>query len=148
MAMPAFGEERADSSDTVSIPSPAQGQDLADRKQKICIICGKDCAGHRRVKDSRGYLCYRCARDEMKQERAGTVPCAECGRRVKEAGLITYGGIRICRKCHEDHRQAQKKVVKKVATHHFEIHEKQRLIIVAIIFVVLGLIVLWRQFMS
>jgi hypothetical protein len=136
---------RSENSDTVSIPAPAPGHDAADFREKICIVCGKNVAGHRRVKDSRGYLCYDCAKAEAKQEKAGTIPCAECGRRVKEAGLITYGGIRICRKCHEDHREAQKKAVKKVASHHFDVHEKKNLIIIAVIFVILAVIVIWRQ---
>jgi hypothetical protein len=136
---------RVENSDTVSIPAPAPGRDASDFREKICIVCGKNVAGHRRVKDSRGYLCYNCAKAEIKQEKAGTIPCAECGRRVKESGLVTYGGIRICRKCNEDHKQTQKKAVKKVATHHFDVHEKKNLIIIGIIFVVLALIVIWRQ---
>src|ERR1700722_18346956 len=32
----------------VDVPSP---------KEKICALCGKDVSGHRRVKDSRGYIC-------------------------------------------------------------------------------------------
>jgi hypothetical protein len=136
---------RAENSDTVSIPTPTAGTDAADFKEKICFVCGKNVAGHRRVKDSRGYLCYDCAKAEVKQEKAGTIPCAECGRRVKEGGLVNYGGIRICRKCHEDHKETQKKAVKKVATKHFDVHEKKNLIIIAVIFVVLALIVIWRQ---
>lgn len=136
----------SDPSDTVSIPAPAAGHDPSDFQEKLCIVCGKNVAGHRRVKDSRGYLCYDCAKAEIRQEKAGTIPCAECGRRVKEGGLVNYGGIRICRKCHEDHKEAKRKAVKKVATHHFDAHEKKGLIVLLVIFVILGLIVLWRQF--
>jgi hypothetical protein len=142
------GSSSSDPSDTVSIPTPVQGRDAADMAEKICIVCGKNVAGHRRVKDSRGYLCYDCAKAEVKDERAGTVPCAECGRRVKEGGLVNYGGIRICRKCHEDHKDTQKKAVKKVTTHHFDVHEKKNLIILAAIFAVLAAIVIWRQLMN
>jgi hypothetical protein len=139
--------KRTDPSDTVSIPTPQQGNDTADLVEKLCIVCGKNVAGHRRIKDSRGYLCYQCARDEMREERAGTVPCAECGRRVKEAGLVEYSGLKICRKCFQDHKETQRKVVKRVSTHHFDLHEKQGLLIVLAIFIILGLIVLWRQLM-
>ncbi len=135
---------RNDPSDTVSIPAP-EGRDEADRAQKLCIVCGKDVAGHRRVKDSRGYLCYDCAKAEVAQERAGTIPCAECGRRVKEGGIILYNGLKICRKCHEDHKTVKKKALKKVATHHFDAHEKRRIMILALVFLILGLIVLWQQ---
>jgi len=142
----AYGGTIDDPSDTVSIPSPmTQGQDLSDKRAKICIVCGKDVTGHRRIKDSRGYLCYNCAKDEMKQEREGTIPCAECGRRVKPGGIVVYNGLKICRKCHEAHKEVKKKAVKKVATHHFEKHEMQKIIIITVIFVILGAIVLWQQ---
>lgn len=136
---------REDPSDTVSIPSPSQTSQASRTAEKICVICGKNVAGHRRVRDSRGYLCYECAKAEIRQEREGKIPCAECGRYVKEAGLVQYGDIRICRKCYQDHKEASKKVIKKVSTHHYQLHEKRRLIVLSIIFVILGLIVLWQQ---
>src|SRR5581483_5890443 len=43
---------RANGSDTVSIPSLKGGYDAADGREKLCIVCGKNVAGHRRVKDS------------------------------------------------------------------------------------------------
>src|SRR4051812_10898161 len=62
------------SSDTVSIPVPPAAQTPAnplissdsatatsESAAKFCIKCGKDVTGHRRVKDSRGYMCYACA---------------------------------------------------------------------------------------
>ncbi|WP_428940925.1 hypothetical protein [Fontivita pretiosa] len=157
------GFSKDPSADTVSLPSPPReqgaqrssgssgaadvrgGNDLAGAPQKICVICGKNVAGHRRLKDSRGYLCLDCAKAEKRQEREGKVPCAECGRYVKPGGIVEYNGLRICRKCHEDHKQLQKKAVKKVATKHYEEHEKRNLLILLAIFVALGLIVLWRQ---
>src|SRR5687768_9421373 len=45
----------------IEVPLPAD----VNEKRKVCLVCGKDVAGHRRVKDSRGYMCYQCARDEM-----------------------------------------------------------------------------------
>lgn len=137
--------DASDPSDTVSLSAPSPGQDLGDNRPKVCIVCGKNVTGHRRVKDSRGYLCYACAKAEVAQERAGKIPCAECGRRVKEGGIVVYNGLKICRRCFEDHKQAKRKAIKKVSTHHFDAHEKLRLIYLAIIFVVLGLIVLWQQ---
>lgn len=128
-------------SDTVRIETPVP--DLNDaRASKVCIVCGKDTAGHRRVKDSRGYMCYPCAKAEMDAEKAGTVRCAECGRRVKPAGLVDYDGIRICRKCFNDHKELKKKAVKKVATRHYELHEKKTLMTLAIVFTVLLILIL------
>jgi len=140
------GEEK---DDTVSMPSP-QSQAVIERTtsaqpEKVCIVCGKNLSGHRRVKDSRGYMCYKCAKSEIDREHEGTIPCAECGRRVKEQGLINYSGIKICRRCYEDHKESKKKIVKKVATKQYEEHEKRNLIILAVVFVILGLIVLFTQ---
>ena len=134
--------ERDDSSDTVSIPSqPAET--TSDTAPKLCIVCGKNVSGHRRVKDSRGYLCYTCAKAEVKEEKKGTVPCTECGRRMKEAGLVAYKGKMICRTCFEHHREIDFKN-RKVATKEIDEYEKRNLYILAGVFVVLGLIIIWQ----
>jgi hypothetical protein len=142
------GGNGGDPSDTVSIPSPTPSRDIIDSRQKFCIVCGRDVAGHRRVKDSRGYLCYDCAKAEIANEKAGTIPCAECGRRVKEGGIFDYNSIKICRKCFDDHKEAQKKAVRKISTEHYDAHERRGLFILLAVFVVLGLIVLWRTFLQ
>ncbi len=128
-------------SDTVRIEVPIP--DVNDSPKKVCISCGKNVEGHRRVKDSRGYMCYSCAKEEMRTEKEGTVRCAECGKRVKPAGLVAYDGIKICRKCFNDHKELKKKVVKKVATRHYDVHEKQTLIWVSVVFGVLLILVLY-----
>src|SRR6266436_5989471 len=77
----------SNSSDTaVDMPSPAG----AASQPKICVLCGKDVSGHRRLKDSRGYVCYNCAKEEQRQERGGRVRCRSCGRLVKEEALNDY----------------------------------------------------------
>jgi DNA-directed RNA polymerase subunit RPC12/RpoP len=129
-------------SDTVRIEVPLPA-DLNESKEKRCITCGKDVTGHRRIKDSRGYQCYSCAKSEMAAGREGTVRCAECSRRVKPAGLVEYGGIRICRKCFNDHKELKKKAVKKVATRHYELHERKNLIWMTVLFCILALLVLY-----
>lgn len=153
---PRSGEQN-DSSDTVSLPSESAtipsppppmeyvGTDGTQVQEKICVVCGKNVAGHRRVKDSRGYLCLACAKSELEKENAGKIPCAECGRRIKEKGLIQYMGIRICRSCYEDHKESKKKIVRKVASRHYDEHERRNLIILTVAFVILGLIVLVTQ---
>jgi hypothetical protein len=146
--------EKADSSDTVSIPSiPApvtttmspQRVDANEAPEKLCIVCGKNVSGHRRIKDSRGYLCLDCAKAEMAQEKAGTVPCAECGRRIKEGGLVMYSGIKICRRCYVEHKESKKVLVRKVATKNFDAHERRTVLIWAILFLILGSIVVYTQ---
>ncbi len=128
-------------SDTVRIEIPLPPD--VNEKEKLCIVCGKDVRGHRRVKDSRGYMCYDCAKAEAAAEKEGTVRCAECARRVKPQGLVEYGGIKICRKCFNDHKEIKKKAVKKVATRHYELHEKKTLIWLAVVFCILGCFVLY-----
>ncbi len=144
---PAAPPIRSDSSDTVSIPSaPQESAEPAAAAVKLCIACGKNLSGHRRVKDSRGYMCYECAKSEIKTERDGLVQCAECGKRLKEAGLVDYEGIRICKKCFEDHKEIQKKVVKKVAVAQYDKQEKKSLIIMGIVLAILGTIILLKTF--
>lgn len=132
-------EDKEDSSDTVSIPSQPAG----DTSPKLCITCGKNVSGHRRVKDSRGYMCYECAKTEVKAEKAGTIPCGQCGRRMKEAGLSPYKGKMICKSCLDHHREIDFKN-RKVATKEIDEYEKRNVIILAVVFGVLTLIVLWQ----
>ena len=139
-----FAEESAVSSgDTVSIPTPAGAREVAT-VEKLCLVCGKDVTGHRRIKDSRGYMCYECAKEEKRSEREGTVPCAECGRRVKPGGIIDYHGLKICRKCFEDHKETSKRAIKKIETKHFDVQEKKNIYVLTAVLVVLGAIMLWR----
>ncbi len=73
--------------------------------EKICRACGKNLAGHRRIKDSLGYICVKCAEAEEEAREAGLVSCAECNRKLKPAGLIDFHGSMICRKCFADHQE-------------------------------------------
>lgn len=133
-----------DPSDTVSLPSQQPPEAPGEAAPpKLCIVCGKNVSGHRRVKDSRGYLCYDCAKSEVKAEKAGTIPCGECGRRMKEAGLLFYKGKKICRNCHEHHTELDRKN-RKVATKEIDEYEKRNVIVLAVIFGVLALIIIWQ----
>ena len=131
----------ASKSDTATLDTPR-----APSTEKICASCGNDVAGKKRYKDSRGYICYECAKAEREAERAGTVPCGECGRRVKPEGLIAYGGVKICKKCHTHHKETTRKRVKKVATRGYDIYEKQRVIVLAAVLGLVALILVWTQF--
>jgi DNA-directed RNA polymerase subunit RPC12/RpoP len=139
-------EPTTNQSDTVSMPAPPQeSTGAAAGPAKVCMACGKNLAGHRRVKDSRGYLCYDCAKSEIQTERDGTVTCAECGKRLKPDGLVPYEGIKICKKCFNDHKERQK-FEKKVATSGYQEQEKKSLIILSIVFGILGVIILLKTF--
>jgi len=129
-------------SDTaVDLPSPAE-----PAKPKICVLCGKDVAGHRRVKDSRGYLCYECAKAEQKKENGGRVRCRVCGRMVKEENLGEYDGTKMCDRCQHERTVANKKEIKRIgiASTHSRYEKKQLYILLSVAGFLL-LIILLRQ---
>lgn len=138
---------RDSSSDTVSIPAQREAERSSTIQAeepspaKLCIRCGKDVTGHRRVKDSRGYMCYACSKEEMQEEKAGTIPCGACKRRVKEAGLYEYKGRRICKICLDHEKEIDRKN-RKVSTKHLDEHEKRNVMILGAVFAVLALIIL------
>lgn len=125
-------------------PAPVEPERVAPKK--ICRICGKDLAGHRRLKDSLGYVCVACANDEAEAKEAGLVSCGECGRKLKPAGLIDYHGTKICRKCFADHQELSKfKAPPPDLTQHKQ-HEKESLKTLLIIGAVLLIIILLATF--
>lgn len=70
---------------------------------KICCHCGKDVSGHTRFKDSRGYWCKEChkqdqaARDEDK--------CDSCGRTFPSKRLIDIDGHKYCATCDKERQK-------------------------------------------
>ena len=140
------GEDRLSDTDRIDSPFPGGDPGTAAAVSKICFTCGNDTTGHRRIKDSRGYQCYPCAKAERRQEVGDTVKCRECGRRVRERSLREYEGMKICGRCVEHHRDVKKKSVRKVATHSFERHERKQLKWLLLFFAVLITIVLLNWF--
>jgi len=131
-------------SDTDRIDSPVPASERAAAAaavSKICFTCGKDTSGHRRIKDSRGYQCYACAKAARREETGGTVKCPECGRRVRANSIREYEGMKICGRCVEHRKEVKKKAVRKVATHSFERHERKQLKWLLLFFAVLATIV-------
>jgi hypothetical protein len=114
--------------------------------EKICRVCGKNLSGHRRLKDSHGYICLSCAKSERADAAAGLVACGECGRKLKPAGLIDYHGVRICRKCFADHQELSrfKAPPPKLDLHNK--HEKESLKRLLIIGGVLLVIIIFASF--
>ena len=139
-----FGGSGDKLSDTDRIDSPVPASERAAAAaavSKICFTCGKDTSGHRRIKDSRGYQCYACAKADRRKEVGDTVKCPDCGRRVRGNTLREYEGMKICGRCIEHRRDVKKKAVRKVATHTFERHEKKQLKWLLLVFAVLIVIV-------
>lgn len=132
------------SDDTAVTQSPAPAEPAVE---KLCAVCGKDVAGHRRVKDSRGYICYDCAKNERKEERGDRIKCRVCGREVKESVVVNYEGIKICPQCHREKLDLQKKQIKKLGIEQAHIREEKRgLYIMLGMAGVLGLIMLLSHF--
>jgi DNA-directed RNA polymerase subunit RPC12/RpoP len=127
------------------MPSPAGV--AAPPEPKICVVCGKDVSGHRRLKDSRGYVCYSCAKEEQRQERGGRVRCRGCGRLVKEETLNDYEGAQICHRCYAERQKLQKQEIKRLglANVHTE-HERRRLYSLLLVAGVLLLIIILNKF--
>src|SRR5690242_10035275 len=82
--------------------------DPITRQEKVCVLCGKDVAGHRRLKDSRGYICLACAKAEKAAEKAGKIRCKFCRKLVKPDGLVPFQGKMICRRCFADFEEKAK----------------------------------------
>jgi hypothetical protein len=123
---------------TVDFPSP---------QEKICALCGKDVTGHRRVKDSRGYICYECAKDEQRRERGDRINCASCGRPVKESVLMEYDGTKMCPQCHAERVALAKQQLKRIGiSSAYSREEKRRLYMLAIAAGVLLLIMILAHF--
>jgi formylmethanofuran dehydrogenase subunit E len=128
-----------------AVRQPPDSAAKSDAPEKLCFACGKNVSGHRRTKDSRGYLCLDCAKAEIAAKKEGTIPCAQCRRRVKPAGLVLHRGEMICKLCFQAHKDAEKKIIKAVPDQHYKEHEKQKLLIYGAIFVILLVIAVWNS---
>lgn len=95
--------------------------------EKACRTCGKDLAGHRRIKDSLGYLCRECAKAEAPPEDPDRRPCPECERKIKPGGFVPYNGAMICRRCFADHMELDKYKKAAPSAAGFVRQEKQKL---------------------
>jgi hypothetical protein len=137
-------------SDTVRLPAPAAplSSEAAEplAAHKPCALCGRELAGHRRYRDSRGYICPQCAKSEEEDRVAGLVTCPQCRKKLKKAGLVTHAGRTMCRRCQLDLQESKKVLVHKIASKHFDLHERRTLIVLVgillflLIFMILSLL--------
>ncbi len=132
-------------SDTAALDSFLTKPVKRGEQLKRCIVCGKNLNGHRRVKDSRGYTCYSCAKDERAGEREGRIACKECRRLMKPGGLVAHEGKMICRKCWSEH-QEKAQFKRKVSERNYKEHEWRSVIVLAVILAVLGALILYSFF--
>jgi hypothetical protein len=118
--------------------------------QKICCMCGKDLAGHRRFKDSRGYWCPDCMKEDEKKSEATGTPCEQCGRKVPENSLTSVDGKRMCLRCVREQRELRAPGNKKFRTINdrtYKEHEKRNMVIMAVVAVILLILmfIAWQR---
>jgi hypothetical protein len=80
---------------------------------KLCVKCGTDVTGKKRLKDSRGYICYECAKAEQREERGDRTRCKGCGRMVKVSALNNYDGLMICNTCLAERKTIHREQLKR-----------------------------------
>ncbi len=127
-------------SSTLSSPS-----DEARQTEKLCHACGKNVSGHRRLKDSRGYICLDCAKKEQKETKIKGVKCPKCFRVVKAQTISKLDGQRMCVRCLREARELTKpgsKRFRKIDDKHFEEHSKTQLYVLAGLAAVLAIVIL------
>jgi hypothetical protein len=113
--------------------------------EKLCALCGKNVAGHRRLKDSRGYICLDCAKAEKAAGKIQGVKCPKCMRVVKEESLNELDGQRMCQRCLREARELRRpgsKRFRKIDHQHFEQQNKTQLYVLAGVALVLLIIML------
>lgn len=107
------------------IPS---GPDPSSPGEKLCRVCKKNLKGHRRLKDSRGYICVPCAEaEEAANDDPSLIPCPECNRKLKVDGLTTYQGAVMCKRCAADMKELHKYKAPPPGLVNHHKHEKARL---------------------
>ncbi len=114
---------------------------------KVCCQCGKDLAGKKRLRDSRGYWCYECHKADKAANSPQGVKCPDCGRIVAEAALHDYEGVQICGSCrsHRKQQAREQRRLSPVKTYAHQALDKKRLFWLLGIVVVLALIIILRQ---
>jgi hypothetical protein len=146
-------ESSSDAGDTAIDPPATNGSSTESSSEsgaapkKLCRVCGKDLAGHRRLKDSLGYICRECAKKEEEPEDPTRRPCPECGKKIKPAGFVPYNGKLICRKCFADHMELDKYKKAAPSARLFVKREKQQLGKLLLYAAVLGLLMLYSAYL-
>lgn len=112
------------------------------RPEKPCIFCGKNTAGHRRLKDSRGYICLDCAKTEEARKKVQGTSCPKCHRIVKEESMGKHEGQLMCQRCLREAREGARpgsKKYRKIDHSKFEESNKLKVIVLAVLAGVLAL---------
>ena len=133
-----MGDPYEENSGTQMLDSPVQGP------PKVCWKCGKDLRGHRRLKDSHGYWCINCHREDQEKEKLKGVECPICHRTVRPETLTMVDGVKRCSRCTKEHREIRKAGAKKfraISSKAFEREDKKRIMVLVLIFIAIALFV-------
>lgn len=118
----------------------------AQESKKICVKCGKDLTGKKRLRDSHGYWCVDCHKADVADRAPKGVPCAKCARIVPPDALVELDGEKVCSRCLREAKQLRKagsKKYRKLDDSHFQEHEKTKLYIMIGVLVILALFALY-----
>jgi DNA-directed RNA polymerase subunit RPC12/RpoP len=100
-----------DASDTITdAPPPVDEAPVV----KVCRVCGKNLTGHKRVKDSQGYWCMDCVKEDEKKLHGGRIRCKVCGHLTKEENLLPYEGTKMCPRCRQERQDIKKQEIKRM----------------------------------
>jgi hypothetical protein len=115
---------------------------------KICCQCGKDLAGKKRLRDSRGYWCYACHKLDQEANKPKGEKCADCGRVVAATALGDFEGRKICGSCRNDRKEMAVAERRRsgIDTKQYDRLDKKRLIWMFAVVAVLVAIILLRHF--
>jgi DNA-directed RNA polymerase subunit RPC12/RpoP len=129
---------------TADDPASTQVMESPTR-QKVCCMCGKDLKGKKRLKDSLGYWCPECHKEDQDKKNNKGVKCPRCKRIVpNEAALTNVDGKRVCSRCVRENRQLREPGNKKyraVSDKVYREHEKRNLLILLGVLIVLGILI-------
>jgi DNA-directed RNA polymerase subunit RPC12/RpoP len=118
----------------------------AQTAQKVCCMCGKDLAGKKRFKDSRGYWCPECSEEDARSKEDKGTPCEHCGRKVPEQSMTSVDGKMLCVRCVREQRELRapgNKKFRAVNDRAFKEHEKKKMLIMGGILVVLLVLMIY-----
>jgi DNA-directed RNA polymerase subunit RPC12/RpoP len=117
--------------------------------EKVCCKCGVDLTGKKRLKDSLGYWCPECHKEDQKSKEVQGVKCDQCGRIVPEKSLSNSDGKRVCSRCFREDRALRapgSKRFRPIDQKNFQESDKKSVIILASVLGLLALIILISWF--
>ena len=118
------GISHSESSD--ADPAAPNGTTIGQELQKFCVLCGMNVTHKPRTKDSRGYVCYACAKEEQRRERGDSIVCDGCSRRMRPQAIESYEGKKLCPTCFKEAINQRRGKFDTVSSRHHTEAERNR----------------------